>query len=144
MLGGAYTSFEPIPDYWEVNLVGDAYHLAGEDGAISDVQVAGIDSFRGSWVVVLITMIGEQIEWQIFTARNVADATVVTASALCVAIDIPIGLSEGAPLRACDGVPRELLGSCWPGVFAPPICPVIGASDRQQAARLHEGAPLGG
>ncbi len=103
------------------------------ESTISTARVAGIDSFRGGWVIALVMLQGRQRDWQVLAAKNVVDAMALVATAHCVTIDIPIGLSEFAPLRICDGIARRLLGRCWPRVFAPPIRRILDASNYGQA-----------
>lgn len=55
-----------------------------------------------------------------------------------IAVDIPIGLTDTGP-RACDREARRILGSPRASsVFPAPIRPILGASSREEASRLHK------
>jgi predicted RNase H-like nuclease len=71
------------------------------------VYVVGVDGCPAGWIAVRYDLASGQIEPALRPdARHVLAAY---PDAVCIGIDIPIGLSDGPP-RACDIAARRLLG----------------------------------
>ncbi len=82
----------------------------------------GVDGCRQGWLCV--TAYGpEQFAWQIRPALDLAELK--RLGVLRLAIDIPIGLPDGAEGRICDRVARQLLPGAGSRVFPAPLRAVI-------------------
>ena len=93
------------------------------------MAVLGVDGWRGRWV-------GALLDDRRVTLLDLPDAVAVLAvpDVEVVAIDMPIGLSEGG-VRACDVEARRRLGRAGSSVFPAPLRQVLDASDYPDACR---------
>jgi predicted RNase H-like nuclease len=78
------------------------------------VPVAGVDGYRGGWVAVELDAAGEA---SARTGRQLTD--LLGTEATVVAVDIPIGIPEGAT-RAADAEARRFVGARGSSVFTTP------------------------
>src|SRR3954447_20737539 len=74
-------------------------------------QVAGVDGCPSGWVVAM----GSDVD----VVPTFADVLAATRDAVCVAVDMPIGLPD-AGARACDVAARVALGPRRSSVFPAP------------------------
>ncbi|HTN42537.1 MAG TPA: DUF429 domain-containing protein [Nitrospiria bacterium] len=100
-------------------------------------RVMGVDGFRGGWVGVQIedrNGTGRSFETKLFASFK--DILGLDPFPDVIAIDIPIGLLDGAGQggRACDRQARRLLGpQRSSSVFSPPVRPALGATVYEEA-----------
>jgi predicted RNase H-like nuclease len=91
--------------------------------SIADVRVRGVDGCRGGWLSVDVP----GFSWRLWsldeTGALLHDDTIDV-----VAIDVPIGLPDGAGSRACDREARKLLGRRGISVFPAPCRAVLTAA----------------
>ena len=81
------------------------------------VPVMGVDGIRGGWVAALVTPTGD-VHWRVgATLDPLLEA--VAGQGSTVAVDIPIGLTDGPP-RACDQAARRRLPGRASSVFSAP------------------------
>ena len=78
------------------------------------VRVTGVDGYRGGWVAVELDAAGEATAR---TGQRLAD--LLDTEATVVAVDIPIGIPEGAA-RAADAEARRFVGARGSSVFTTP------------------------
>jgi predicted RNase H-like nuclease len=98
------------------------------------MRVAGVDGFRGRWVIA--TVDGGQVRWTLAdSAAAVLDAT---ADCAAVAVDVPMGLDDRDP-RECDRAARRIAG---PSVFPAPLRPFLHAATHADAVRIARAAGL--
>jgi predicted RNase H-like nuclease len=102
--------------------------------------VAGVDGWRGRW---LVATIGAGVEWAL--ADSAAEVVELTRECAAVAVDVPMGLSDGPAGRACDALAKKLLPGAASSVFPAPLRPTLAAATHADAVRLaravHGGAP---
>jgi predicted RNase H-like nuclease len=99
--------------------------------------VAGVDGCKSGWLVLTLDTVTREITAQVFRA-----ASDLFSQARCldiVTIDIPTGLSDGAP-RMCDLVARQLLGPRASSVFPAPVRQALPAATYLEACDLSEAA----
>lgn len=94
------------------------------------MAVLGVDGWRGAWV-------GALLEGRAVTLLTLPDVRAVLAvpDVRLIAIDMPIGLSEGG-IRACDVQARRLLGRAGSSVFPAPVRAVLATDDYATAREL--------
>ena len=94
------------------------------------MAVLGVDGWRGRWVGALLD--GRRV-----TLLDLPDAGAVLSvpDVEVVAIDMPIGLSEGG-VRACDVEARRRLARAVSSVFPAPLRQVLSATDYVDACRI--------
>lgn len=97
-------------------------------------QLAGVDGCKGGWLMVHLGPGGETrtATWMISPHWMGLD----TASSAFVAVDMPIGLPEGAAdagRRTCDSLARRLLPGAASTVFPTPRRPMLDAPDYASA-----------
>ncbi|HEY0487684.1 MAG TPA: DUF429 domain-containing protein [Mycobacteriales bacterium] len=98
------------------------------------LRVAGVDGFRGRWVIAVVD--GRRVAWRLAdTAAEVLDAT---ADCAAVGVDVPMGLDDRAA-RACDRLARRIAGS---SVFPAPLRPYLHAATHTEAVRIARDAGL--
>jgi predicted RNase H-like nuclease len=100
-------------------------------------HVAGVDGYRGGWVVA----VGEMAESAITDVRITVVETlrdVLDEPAAHIAVDVPIGLPDEAVPggRNADRVARALLGPRKSSVFSPPVRGVLACETYQEALRV--------
>ncbi|MEM1423302.1 MAG: DUF429 domain-containing protein [Planctomycetota bacterium] len=99
--------------------------------------VAGADGCRSGWVVALGAALKTKVR---FERALVVDALagIEALGVELLAVDIPIGLAEGAEPggRACDRVARELLGARKASVFSPPVRGVLRCGTYEEALEV--------
>jgi predicted RNase H-like nuclease len=101
-------------------------------------MVAGVDGCRNGWVVALGPT------GSIFLVRRFADVLRLRPRPAVIAVDMPIGLPEGAAPRACDIEARQRLGPRRSSVFPAPSRACLGASSYGEAlARSREACGRG-
>jgi predicted RNase H-like nuclease len=94
-----------------------------------DQSVVGLDGCKGGWVAVaFVGKSAVQVE-----VLSDAVAVVRRFPGAILAVDIPIGLSDGLP-RAADRLARQALGRRAVCVFPSPIRGVLHASSRERAS----------
>ncbi|MEO8381609.1 MAG: DUF429 domain-containing protein [Acidobacteriota bacterium] len=93
--------------------------------------IAGVDGCKLGWFSIFEELPSRQLGSKIFP--KIEDLTRHIAQLDFVAIDIPIGLTEGGP-RACDLAARKMLGGARASsVFPAPIRPALGAETYEAA-----------
>lgn len=114
--------------------------------SVTPLICAGVDGCRGGWVVAITELrAGDALPCSatLVVVRGFADVIALTATAQCVAVDMPIGLLD-VPRpggRDCDRAARALLGRQGSSVFSPPARPALAAGDHREAQR-RQGAGL--
>jgi predicted RNase H-like nuclease len=81
------------------------------------MKIVGVDGCPGGWVAIAWDIERHSLTPSLH--RNISDLLVAHADAEKIAIDIPIGLAEGAP-RQCDIEARKVLGPRRSSVFPAP------------------------
>lgn len=97
-------------------------------------RIVGVDGCRSGWLCVSIPSAGDAPA--VSTAPNFAHLLELFSSAVCIAIDIPIGLPDQGP-RACDVEARALIKPRSSSVFPVPIRGVLRARSYAEAAEEH-------
>lgn len=94
------------------------------------MAVLGVDGWRGRWV-------GALLDDRHVTLLDLPDVAAVLAvpDVVVIAIDMPIGLSDGRP-RRCDVEARRLLGPARSSVFPAPLRAVLGCGDYAEACAV--------
>jgi predicted RNase H-like nuclease len=96
-------------------------------------RVVGVDGCRAGWMVARLEIESGRVGFEVL---NQADELWKHEDPPdVVAIDIPIGLSDGAP-RRCDREARRLLGARRSSVFPAPLRPALEARSRAEADRI--------
>lgn len=101
------------------------------------VRAAGVDGWRGRWVVATV---GEHVKWAV--ARSAAEVVELTAECSAVAVDVPIGLADGPGGRACDVLARQRLGAARASVFPAPHRRTLHADSHAEAVAIARAAEL--
>lgn len=107
--------------------------MAGATGSPAGTEariVAGIDRWRGGWIIAL----GGADDLQLLAADDADDAVDLTASAVVVAIDMPMALPVRGQ-RAAEAELRAGLGAAGRSVFTSPTRHAIDADDQAEATR---------
>jgi predicted RNase H-like nuclease len=104
---------------------------------IGPVRIAGVDGWRGGWVVALV---GDHVEWAV--ARSAAAVVELTADCAAVAVDVPIGLADGPGGRVCDTLAKKLLGAAHSSVFPAPLRMTLHADSHADAVKIARAAGL--
>lgn len=95
--------------------------------------IAGSDGCRYGWLVVTLDTDGRTIQGRTFDSTAALFGELPRLEIL--AIDIPIGLSEGPP-RVCDREARRLLGPRASSVFPAPVRRALAATTYREACAL--------
>jgi predicted RNase H-like nuclease len=95
--------------------------------------VAGADGCRGGWLEIRLDLVSDRLEYRLH--QTAATLLGTDAERRVLAIDIPMGLSDGRP-RACDLAARRELGARWMCVFHAPVRPALGARSYQEASAV--------
>jgi predicted RNase H-like nuclease/gamma-glutamylcyclotransferase (GGCT)/AIG2-like uncharacterized protein YtfP len=98
--------------------------------AAAITRLRGVDGCRLGWLVLEQQRSGGGIQGLVSAD---AAAFACDAHTLC-AVDMPIGLPDGAP-RQCDGEARRLLGPRRASVFSAPLRSLLDAPDHGEACR---------
>lgn len=77
--------------------------------------MAGVDGFRGRWVVALVS--GRDVRLEI--AEDARDVLSITSACVAVGVDVPMGLSATGQ-RRCEPAARVRLGRARSAVFSTP------------------------
>ncbi|MFN7444928.1 MAG: DUF429 domain-containing protein [Curvibacter sp.] len=101
-----------------------------------ELPTVGVDGCPAGWYAVHRTGTGQTVEGRV--CAHFADLLAARSSQSCLAVDIPIGLSERGE-RTCDLAARQLLGKRASSVFTAPLRGVLGAHDHAQASALRRG-----
>ncbi len=108
--------------------------MTARPGLAFQVMVAGVDGCRAGWAVVFFDERTRALTARVY--RTFAEVLTGTANARAVAVDVPIGLTDGPP-RAADGEARRLLGRRRASsVFPAPIRAVLAARSYEEACAL--------
>lgn len=94
-------------------------------------RVVGVDGCRGGWVAVALP--GPEV----VVCETLRDVLATYPDAVCVAVDMPIGLPTGPRGRASDRAAKQLLGRASSRVFPAPTMACL-AMPTYAAARLVE------
>lgn len=95
--------------------------------------VAGADVWKGQWVAVVL----EDCRFsQAVTGKTILDVMAKAGDVSVLAVDIPIGLSDGGGHRECDIEARSLLGPRSSSVFLTPPREIISEPDYRKANEL--------
>jgi predicted RNase H-like nuclease len=98
-------------------------------------QISGADGCKSGWVVVSQDLDTGAVSWRLApTARDLIHGKPMP---VFLAIDIPIGLTEGGA-RSCDMLARRTVGPRASSVFPAPIRPALAAETREEASRIRE------
>ena len=92
------------------------------------VAVAGVDGFRGRWVLALVA--GRDVRFAV--AEDAAGVLAATAGCAAVAVDVPMGLAENG-VRLCEPAARRRLPGAASSVFPTPARAVLEATDYPDA-----------
>src|SRR3954452_4257704 len=84
-------------------------------GGTNAVRVVGVDGCPGGWLAMAFD--GDSLEPRFHPTFS--ELVLSYPAVGCIAVDIPIGLSAGAP-RACDLAARRILGRRGSSVFPAP------------------------
>jgi predicted RNase H-like nuclease len=104
------------------------------------VRVAGVDGWRGNWVVALV---GDRVEWAV--AGSAAAVVNLTADCAAVAVDVPIGLADGSGGRLCDTLAKKFLPvPAKSSVFPAPLRRTLDADSHAKAVEIAHAAGLPG
>ena len=82
------------------------------------MRVVGVDGCKGGWVAVVYDVETGTLVPKFHPSFQEVLDDCRDAKVICV--DIPIGLREGPPPRACDCEARKILKWKAPSVFTPP------------------------
>lgn len=98
-------------------------------------QHVGVDGCRAGWLAV--TRRGPELAWQVFSTFD--DLASAFSDAERIFIDIPIGLPwEGAPVRPCDRLARQILGKPrMSSVFPVPCRQALAATGLAEAREIN-------
>jgi len=88
------------------------------------MKVAGIDIWKGKWVVVVLD--DGRFETA-FVAPTIAAALPTLANATAIGIDVPIGLPDPGQRRPADQMARAFVGPRWQSVFMTPSLDMLEA-----------------
>jgi predicted RNase H-like nuclease len=86
--------------------------------------VAGVDGFRGRWVIALVD--GRTLSFTV--ADGAAAVLAATAHCTAVAVDVPMGLADDG-VRPCEPLARKRLAGASSSVFPTPARAVLEATD---------------
>lgn len=97
------------------------------------MYVVGVDGCPGGWLAARYEPSSVELTYRVFSSfQQVLDSY---PDAACIAVDIPIGLSDGPP-RICDVEARRALGPRRSSVFPAPQIRLIGISSYPEALVL--------
>lgn len=97
-------------------------------------MLVGVDGCRGAWLAVAREAAGGPVGACL--QPTPAQLLQTFAAAEVIAVDVPIGLTDGGP-RECDRLARLLLGRPrMASVFPAPIRPALAGATRAEADRL--------
>jgi predicted RNase H-like nuclease len=101
-----------------------------------DRWLAGVDGCRTGWVVAFVRAIDSDVRVRI--VPRFADVLAASEAPSIVAVDIPIGLPEGAGPggRAAENAVRPLLGARQSSVFSVPSRAAVAAENYAEACRI--------
>lgn len=102
--------------------------VSGDEGRL--MRVVGVDGCPGGWLAVVYDTDASLLTPHIHA--SFADLIAAYPDAASIGVDIPIGLSEGAP-RQCDIEARRLLGVRRSSVFPAPDPRVLDATTYAEA-----------
>lgn len=102
---------------------------------MSERWIVGIDGCPGGWVAIGQRGAAASAEVRAIVSARLDDLLAGFDSLRLAGIDMPIGLSEGAP-RRCDLAARERLGARRSSVFAAPLRPALAAATHAEASDL--------
>jgi predicted RNase H-like nuclease len=102
------------------------------------MKAAGIDIWKGKWVVVVLD--DGRFE-AAFVAPTIGAALPGLADAAAIGIDVPIGLPEPGQRRPADQMARAFVGPRWQSVFMTPSLDMLEAPSL--AAANHRAAEEG-
>jgi predicted RNase H-like nuclease len=88
------------------------------------MRVVGVDGCPGGWVAAAYNTTWQQIAFRTYT--TLAELIADRADAACIAVDIPIGLTQSDG-RCCDIEARKVLGPRRSSVFPAPNLPLLDA-----------------
>jgi len=88
------------------------------------MKAAGIDIWKGKWVVVVLD---EGRFESAFVVPTIAAALPMLADAAAIGIDVPIGLPEPGRRRPADQMARAFVGPRWQSVFTTPSLDMLEA-----------------
>ncbi len=86
-------------------------------------MVAGVDGFRGRWVIALVD--GRTLSFTV--ADGAAAVLAATAHCTAVAVDVPMGLADDG-VRPCEPLARKRLAGASSSVFPTPARAVLEAT----------------
>ena len=101
-------------------------------------SVLGVDGWRGAWVAVRVSWSGDEdgpariLGWD---AGRFSD--LVHDDDTVIAVDMPIGLPDGAEPRACDLEAQQALGRQRGSIFLAPPRATLSARDPREFQRIH-------
>ncbi|MDP9353474.1 MAG: DUF429 domain-containing protein [Chloroflexota bacterium] len=97
------------------------------------MYVIGVDGCLGGWLATRYDPSGVDLTYQVFSSFQQLLAR--HPDAACIAVDIPIGLSDGPP-RLCDVEARRALGPRRSSVFPAPQSRLVGIPSYPEALAL--------
>jgi predicted RNase H-like nuclease len=98
------------------------------------LRVAGVDGWRGRWVIAGVEATTGRVEWAL--ANDAAEVVERTADCAAVAVDVPMGLSQGPGGRECDALARKALPGAASSVFPAPLRPTLDATTHAEAVKI--------
>ncbi|MGQ9688426.1 MAG: DUF429 domain-containing protein [Desulfobaccales bacterium] len=97
--------------------------------------VVGVDGCQGGWLAVSLS---PDLAPKCGLFIDIASLWAACHRAALILVDIPIGLPEAAPDRACDRAARKLLGPRRASVFPVPCRAAVYAPDYDTAIKINE------
>ena len=101
------------------------------------MKLAGVDGCRSGWIVALAADWPCQTPAEIHFCADFTAVLALTKRCPAVAVDMPIGLPDGATPRACDLEALQALGRQRSSIFLAPPRSTLGARDPQEFQNMH-------
>lgn len=100
--------------------------------------VVGVDGCHNAWIAVSLSLNTSEILSEVFVTVTPKQLCESFASAVAIAVDLPIGLTDSGP-RLCDKEARKRLGSSrMSSVFSAPIRPALAGATREVASKIQK------
>ena len=100
-------------------------------------KLAGVDGCKHGWIVALADAWPCKTPLQIEFCLDFAAVLRTTSQCAAVAVDMPIGLPDGADPRACDFEAQRALGPQRSSIFLAPPRRSLNARDPREFQRMH-------
>lgn len=100
-------------------------------------KLAGVDGCKNGWIVALADSWPCSTPLQIEFCPDFAAVLRTTTQCAAVAVDMPIGLPDGAEARGCDFEAQRALGPQRSSIFLAPPRRSLDARDPREFQRIH-------